>query len=143
VRRLLAARDEENQDERESLYASGDLLKDLRDGLRNAWDQLRYLGQRERRGQRSAASIRKMYASIVDMAAEAGYPRDLAETPYEHRAILYQAFPGHEPAVDAITQAYVRVHYGEVPDTREEMDQLRRYYRELQEGVGDRTVATE
>jgi hypothetical protein len=132
IRRLAERRDERNQDERESLWSSGDLVKDLQDGLRRTLEGLRNLGRREARGQRSAATIRKMYASVVDMAEEAGYPRDLAETPYEHREILYQAFPGGESAVDAITEAYVRVHYGEVPDTREEMEQLRRYYRELQ-----------
>jgi hypothetical protein len=138
IRRLAARRDEGNQDERESLWSSGDLVKDLQDGLRRALEGLRNLGRRETRGQRSAATIRKMYASVVDMAEEAGYPRELAETPYEHREILYQAFPGGESAVDAITEAYVRVHYGEVPDTREEMEQLRLYYRELQGLVTDK-----
>ena len=132
---LAERRDEENRDERESLWSSGDLIQDLKDGLQRALDGLRNLGRRDGRGQRSAESIRKMYASVIDMAEEAGYPRDQAETPYEHTRILYQAFPGGDDAVDAITEAYVRVHYGEVPDTREEMDQLRRYYRELQAAV--------
>jgi hypothetical protein len=132
IRRLVERRDEENQDERESLWSSGDLVNDLKDGLRRTLEGLRNLGRRETRRHRSAASIRKMYASVVDLAEEAGYPRDLAETPYEHREILYRAFPGGEAAVDAITEAYVRVHYGEVPDSREEMEQLRRQYRELQ-----------
>jgi hypothetical protein len=135
MRRLAERRDEGNQDERESLWSSGDLVQDLRDGLRRALEGLRGLGQRDGRGQRSAESIRKMYASVIDMAEEAGYPRDQAETPYEHRAVLYQAFPDGETAVDAITEAYVRVHYGEVPDTREEMEQLRQQYQELQEMV--------
>jgi hypothetical protein len=132
IRRLAERRDEENRDERESLFTRGDLVSDLRDAWQRTLDGLRNLGRRETRGQRSAASIRKMYASIVDLAEEAGYPREQAETPYEHRAVLYQAFPNGETAVDAITEAYVRVHYGEVPDTREEMVQLRAYYRELQ-----------
>jgi hypothetical protein len=132
IRRLIERRNGGNEDERESLFTSGDLVQDLKDGLQRALDGLRNLGRRETRGHRSAASIRKMYASVVDLAEEAGYPRDLSETPYEHRQILYQAFPGGESAVDAITEAYVRVHYGEVPDTREEMEQLRLHYRELQ-----------
>ena len=143
IRRLAERRDEENQDERESLWSSGDLLNDLKDGLQRTLEGLRNLGRRETRGHRSAASIRKMYASVVDLAEEAGYPRDLAETPYEHRAVLYQAFPGGNRAVDAITEAYVRVHYGEVPDTREEMEQLRLYYRELQGLVTQKAEAEE
>jgi hypothetical protein len=132
IRRLIRQRDGGSQDERESLWSSDDLVKDLKDGLQRALEGLRNLGRRDARGRRSAASIRKMYASVVDLAAEAGYPRDLSETPYEHRVILYQAFPGGETAVDAITEAYVRVHYGEVPDSREAMAQLRQYYRDLQ-----------
>ena len=58
-------------------------------------------------------------------------------------ALHYRNAPEHERAVDAITEAYVRVHYGEVPDTREEMEQLRRYYRELQEGMAGKTEAEE
>jgi type IV secretory pathway VirB2 component (pilin) len=143
IRRLAARRDGENQDERESLWSSGDLVNDLKDGLRRTLEQLRNLGRRDARKHRSAETIRKMYASVVDLAEEAGYPRDLAETPYEHREILYQAFPGGRAAVDAITEAYVRVHYGEVPDTREEMGQLRRHYRELQGLVMAKKAAEE
>jgi hypothetical protein len=64
----------------------------------------------------------------------------VAETPYEHRPILYRAYPGGEAAVDAITEAYVHVHYGEVPDSREEMDQLRRYWHELQTLVTPKAI---
>jgi len=88
-------------------------------------NQLRALaGQLGGRHRRSAASIRKMYASMVDLASEAGYPRRPAQTPYEHRGALHQAFPGGQDAVDAITEAYVRVHYGQVPGTQAEMDRL-------------------
>jgi hypothetical protein len=132
VRRLARQREKDSQDERESLWSDQDLLGDLRHALQRGLDRLRSLGQGGDRKRRSAESIRKMYASVVDLADEAGYPRGPAETPYEHRYILYQAFPGGEAAVDAITEAYVRVHYGEVPDTEEEMDQLRRYWREMQ-----------
>ena len=128
-------REEGQQDERESLWSGQDFAADLKNALRRGLDRLRSLGQIADRKRRSAESIRRLYASVVDLAEEAGYPRDLAETPYEHRPVLYRAFPGGKQAVDAITEAYVRVHYGEVPDSREEMDQLRRYWRELQELV--------
>jgi hypothetical protein len=65
-----------------------------------------------------------MYASMADLASKAGYPRRPAQTPYEYRGTLHRAFPGGQDAVDAITEAYVRVHYGQVPGTQDEMDQL-------------------
>jgi hypothetical protein len=135
IRRLSARRDAKDRDERESLWSTGDLVQDLKDGFLRAVEQLRNLGQGGDRKRRSAASIRKIYASVVDLAEEAGYPRDQAETPYEHVAVLYQAFPGGEGAVDAITHAYVRVHYGEVPGSEQEMAEIRAHYEALQELV--------
>ena len=132
LRRLAQQREGGQQDERESLWSGQDFAADLKNALQRGLDRLRSLGQGVDRKRRSAESIRRLYASVVDLAQEAGYPRDLAETPYEHRPILYQAFPGGEEAVDAITEAYVRVHYGEVPDTQEEMEQLRRHWQALQ-----------
>ena len=135
LRRLAREREAALQDERESLWSDQDLIGDLKNALQRGLERLRSLGQVAERKRRSAESIRRLYASVVDLAEEAGYPRELAETPYEHRSILYRAFPGGEEAIDAITEAYVRVHYGEVPDTEQEMDQLRRYWQELQTQV--------
>ena len=133
IRRMAQERAKREDLERESLWSGQEFARDLRDSLRERWDQLRALAsQFGGAHRRSAASIRKIYASMVDLATEAGYPRRLAETPYEYRTTLYQAFAGGESAVDAITEAYVRVHYGQVPDTREEMDQIVRYWREVQ-----------
>ena len=98
-----------------------DRMPDLDDILAQVRDLFNQFGDRH---QRSIASIRKIYASMVDLAQEAGYPRDPAETPYEYRDTLYTAFPGAGEAVDAVTEAYVRTHYGEVPDTREEMNEI-------------------
>jgi hypothetical protein len=138
LRRLARQREGGLEEERESLWSGQDLASDLKKALQRGLDRLRAIGQGEDRKRRSAESIRRLYASVVDLAAEAGCGRDPAETPYEHRPVLYRAYPGGETAVDAITEAYVRVHYGEVPDTQEEMDQLRRYWRELQTLVAPR-----
>jgi len=45
---------------------------------------------------------------------------------------LYEAFSGGRQAIDAITEAYVLVHYGQVPDTRAEMQQIVNHWRQLQ-----------
>ncbi len=122
----LAQQQAERRDvERESLWSDQDLAASLRNSLLQGLNQLRALaGQLGGQHRRSAASIRKMYASMVDLASEAGYPRRPAQTPYEYRGTLHRAFPGGQDAVDAITEAYVRVHYGQVPGTQDEMDQL-------------------
>ena len=132
-RQLAQQQAERRNVERESLWSPQDLAAGLRNGLRQGLDQLRALvGQLGGQHRRSAASIRKLYASLVDLATEAGYPRRPAQTPYEYRSSLHRAFPGGQEAVDAITEAYVRVHYGQVPGTQTEMDQLIAHWERVQ-----------
>jgi len=41
--------------------------------------------------------------------------------PAEYLETLHEALPGSEAKVRCITQAYVAAHYGQAPDTREEL----------------------
>jgi hypothetical protein len=59
------------------------------------------------------------------MATEAGYPRDKTQTPYEYLVTLHQAFPASEDEFTLITEAYVNAHYGQVPDSHEEIQRVR------------------
>ena len=52
-------------------------------------------------------------------------PRDKTETPYEYLETLHQAFPASEKDLTIITEAYVNAHYGEVPDSHEELQRIR------------------
>jgi hypothetical protein len=81
---------------------------------------------------RAAASIRRIYAQMVALAGRRGYPRSGSDTPYEHVATLLQLWPDMTGQVEAITEAYVRTHYGEVPESTEELDAIRRAWQELQ-----------
>ncbi len=133
IRRLMAEREKEDDLDRESVWSAQDLVDDLKNSLRQGLDNVRaWMSQLGDRKKRSAASIRKIYASMVDLAAEAGHPRRPATTPYEHRRTLYRAFPEGREAVDTITEAYVRVHYGEAPDSRKEMQQIVRCWEQVQ-----------
>jgi hypothetical protein len=72
----------------------------------------------------AARSIRRIYAAVTALAADRGYPRPQARTPYEHMWALRKAFPGCESEVERITVAYVAAHYGQVPDSREELEEI-------------------
>jgi hypothetical protein len=74
---------------------------------------------------RTAATVRQIYRQMSRMAAEAGFARAESETPYEYLPILFEAWPDHKFEIQVITDAYTRVHYGEIPETAEELDQLR------------------
>jgi len=73
----------------------------------------------------SAVSIRRIYANLVRLATKQGYPRGSAQTPYEFLITLRQALPGSEAETELITNAYVNAHYGKLPDTLEELRQIR------------------
>ena len=53
--------------------------------------------------------------------------------PDEYLPILYQAFPGQERALQRLTLAYMRMHYGDHPISESELTQLRADFRAIQE----------
>jgi hypothetical protein len=81
----------------------------------------------------AARSVRRIYAALTALAAERGYPRPAARTPYEHLWSLQRAFPGCETQVDQITEAYVAAHYGQVPDTRAALQEIKTAWDQVRE----------
>lgn len=94
------------------------------------WGRLRGLAQGWR-DWRTAASIRRIYQQMVSAATEQGYPRGRAETPYEYLARLHGVWPHHVAQTGLITEAYVRVRYGELPETAQELEEIRVSWRVL------------
>jgi hypothetical protein len=128
--RLRRARREPGTDAHESLLSARAVARNLLDLLRAGRDRLGELaGLVDRLGASSrflsAISIRRIYANLVRLATRAGYPRAATQTPFEYLETLYEALPGREAEVRCITQAYVAAHYGQVPDTREELQRIR------------------
>ena len=65
-------------------------------------------------------------------AAAAGYPRCGSETPYEYLSSLSRIWPELTADTRLITEAFIRVRYGEVPETDEELETLRSAWRRLE-----------
>ena len=84
------------------------------------------------RGWRAAASIRRIYRLMCRAASAAGYPRLEAETPYEYLPALSQAWPDNAAEARLITDAFIRVRYGELPETAEELEAIRAAWRRLE-----------
>lgn len=129
-RRMRQRSGEERGEESHESLLSGDALTSnlqsmLQDGLQRL-GELAGLARRLGPGARflAAVSIRRIYGNLVRLAADAGYPRDESQTPYEYLCTLRQAFPTSESEVTIITEAYVSAHYGEVPDSREEIQRI-------------------
>lgn len=74
---------------------------------------------------RTAASIRDIYRQMCKAAAGLGYARTESETPYEYLDSLTKVWPDGRPQSLLITEAYVRIRYGEIPETANELEEIR------------------
>jgi hypothetical protein len=128
TRWLTRARGTKDED-RQSILEKGDLWDFLRQSLQ---DRLRQIGDglaslaALRHGQRllAAARIRRIYAQLMEMSERLGDPRPVAQTPLEFLPSLEHTFPGREIDLEDITRAYLRVRYGELPETHQEVDRV-------------------
>jgi hypothetical protein len=119
---------EEKGEERESL-SSAEVLRLLQEALQS---RLRKLAENLagitsfRAGLHllAAARIRRIYAQLMQLANRLGKPRPAALTPLEFLPALGELFPGLERELAAITSAYLRVRYGELPETQDELDEV-------------------
>jgi hypothetical protein len=129
------------EESRESSFSPGALRRSLRAALEDGLGRLGDLaGLVDRFGVGSrflaAISARRIYANMVRLATDAGYPRVQSQTPYEYLRTLCLALPKHQEEMAAITEAYVAAHYGQVPDARDDLQRLREYWRRIRaEGI--------
>lgn len=106
--------------------------------LRNKWNgAINSLGQavdfRHRQRARAAARIRQIYTDLMDLCDSLGFPRHEAVTPLEFIPQLDGLFPQYYEANRSITEAYNRVRYGLLPETRQEVEEVETAWRILQE----------
>ena len=87
----------------------------------------------------TAVSIRRIYRKMLRAANANGYPRLEAETPYEFLKTLAKAWPEHRRETQLITTAYVKIRYGELPETEEELQDIKNAWQTLER---TRPVAT-
>ncbi|MBI5030740.1 MAG: DUF4129 domain-containing protein [Chloroflexi bacterium] len=80
---------------------------------------------RPRKRNLSAETIRRIYATLVAHAANAGVLRQVAETPYELEPRLAQHWNEEKDDIHTITEAYVDVHYAEHTATEARVNQVR------------------
>jgi hypothetical protein len=102
------------------------------------WDPFKKLRELFRRKpvimlDESIATIRRIYANLARLAAQRGFPRGEAETPYEFMRDLRAAFPTTEADERAITEAYVRVHYGEQEPSADDVAQVREAWERIKQ----------
>lgn len=114
----------------ESLLSEGDAARLARQALQDFFDGV---AQRLRPHERSAAAqrIRQIYAALLELSAARDHKRPPGATPLEFLPALEDAFPGGEDDLNAITQAYLRVRYGEYPEDMGEAQALEAAWQRL------------
>jgi hypothetical protein len=85
----------------------------------------------------AALTIRRIYAHTASLAEERGYPRAIAETPYDYLPALLRAFPNSPDEVTEITESYVAVHYGELPEQRARLTAVRSAWERIRRAVSE------
>jgi hypothetical protein len=108
-------------DEKKSMIRSGNLLYNILDKFLQSWkktlnsiEQMTDLRKRQRI--RTAARIRQIYADLMDICDSLGKPRLEAQTPLEFISVLINLFPDYQSEIDMITNAYLDVRYGLLPE---------------------------
>jgi hypothetical protein len=139
LKRTRAARLWRNLDEeqQESLIGSlPDLLKAfLQGGARSGLEVLAQLMPISR--VIAAARIRQIYRQLLHESARLGKPREQAETPLEFLPQLQVVFPDRQAELSLITNAYLMVRYGEIPETPEEVQAVERAWRIVRQSAKD------
>jgi Domain of unknown function (DUF4129) len=136
VGRRYLRRRRADYDEPEAMLEDRDLLSLMRQRLAERARQIADLLNPGRfsRSQRAKAAtrIRQIYADFLDLCQDLGHPRPQPETPFEFLASLQgQIFQGAWPELNLITQAYVEVRYGELPEDQGEMDAIEAAWKRL------------
>ena len=130
----------------ESVGSWRDFVRDILLGIFRLLFWFRDQGQRARfRGPARAHSrqdlaereleVREMYATLLDEARTAGFPRRAKETPNEYLDTLRRHFPTEGDALEQITKDYVSVRYGEQAVSPEEKGLLNRMWRRIYAGI--------
>lgn len=96
------------------------LLKNLRKNAQQAADRL--LGRFLTAGRvKAAEQIRRIYSELLDLTSQLNAPRPLSATPLEYLPRLASVFPNRFEDLSLITRAYLKVRYGQLPESAQEV----------------------
>lgn len=80
----------------------------------------------------AAFRIRRIYGKLMNLSEDLGFPRHPSCTPREFLPVLEEHFPSLQTELALITDSYVRVRYGEFPETHEEVEDVETAWSRIQ-----------
>lgn len=79
----------------------------------------------------AAARIRQIYRQLIRLSHRLGHDRPPPVTPLEFLPQLAELFPEDLAGLERITHAYVRVRYGELPETLGEVNEVQQAWESI------------
>lgn len=119
-------------------FNAGDLWRRGVEQLRGVADMIRRYGLS--RQLLDAISVQNIYINVTRLGARRGHPRPKSQPPDLYLAALIQVFADQAAALERITEAYMRVHYGDHPITAVELAQLQADYGALRHAARQQGV---
>lgn len=120
--------------EAESIMEDQDLLSLLRKSARDRMQEIADSLSRLRPSRRQlAVRIRQIYSDLMDLSADIEHPRPEASTPLEFLPELRSVLPDQAGDLNRITYAYIKVRYGEYPESSAEVDEVEAAWRRVEE----------
>lgn len=111
------------EEDRISMAGSlSDYLRSVQNRVRQAFEGVTRMNPAARLI--AAARIRIIYTRLLRLSARLGEPRGPAVTPIEFMGSLEKIFPATRDELEIITHAYLRVRYGELPETRQQVEDV-------------------
>ena len=125
----------EDPDDFERLGSFGRLIHRayIRTIADSSTDPARKLSRGERR--LAAARICRVYTRLLDLSAEFGIVQPPAYTPLEILPVMRCLFPDLNEDLATITDSYVRLRYGELPETQYQLDVVERSWLRVRASV--------
>nr|WP_290668626.1 DUF4129 domain-containing protein [Ardenticatena sp.] len=78
-------------------------------------------------------TVRDLYANLLILGEEMGYPRHPEQTPLEYWAQLRIIWPSLDKAIWNLTNTYIQTRYGHEPVDEETLDDLRNTWKTIRE----------
>jgi hypothetical protein len=72
----------------------------------------------------AAARVRRVYAQLMDLCKHLGKPRPRSQTPFEFLPKMESLYPRNMDDLTLITEAYVKVRYGQLPETSKDIEDV-------------------
>ncbi len=134
LRRMSARRKQPNALHPDEVSSVGSLGSALRDALKIRAEQIAAGLSRLRPGSRMVAAfrIRRIYGKLMNLSDDLGFPRHISCTPREFLPMLEGHFPSLQTELALITDSYVRVRYGEFPETHEQVEDVEAAWSRIQ-----------